>query len=184
MSKDDFNSKVGKSALSGLLNIKKPEPVKIEKYDPAKYEGRYQGYQGGDAFGGYDDDMFGAHHRRETPKFESSYKKAGDVTTHQPAWQQGEKSAVKGSGPRKVKYVVDGGKALLGENEIRHIKVSLRQTVLDALRPRGIYVKMGEDHYIDEFIEDLLTSGTCQVKKPTGVGFLTIRGEEWGSDND
>jgi len=169
MSKDDFNSKVGKSALDGLLNRKKPEPEPVSTYEP------YDRYPTGTAFGGYDDDPFATRGR----SFEPSYQRANEVKSSTPKWLQGKStSARKGDVSGHLKFDQDGKFAVVGENAVRNVKVAIRTKVLDELRVRGVHVKLGEDHVIDQFIEGLLLGGTCQVKRKQGAGFLTIKSDD------
>tara|TARA_R110000764_G_scaffold1308_1_gene5186 strand:+ start:2687 stop:3265 length:579 start_codon:yes stop_codon:yes gene_type:complete len=181
MSKDDFNSKVGKSALDGLLNRKKP----VVQATPLS-EGRYP--YGVDSsrndwdsdFRGYDSDAFAG--RSSGRKFEPSYQ-TSDVKTTQPKWLQGKaRLASKGDASGQLRFEQDGRLAIVGENAIRNVKVAVRTKILDELRSRGVHVKLGEDHVIDAFVNDLLIGGSCQVKKKTGSGFLTIQSEDCSND--
>jgi len=175
MSNDDFNSKVGKSALDGLLNIKKPEPVAAPAYESSVYDRYPVGRE--DGFSGYDSGLYG----RNNTKFEPSYK--SDVTTREPAWLKGKtRLASKGDVSGQVRFEPDGKFAIVGENALRNIRVAVRTKILDELRVRGVHVKLGEDYAIDDFINHLLVAGSCQVKKKQGGGFLTIKSDDWFGD--
>jgi len=167
MSKDDFNSKVGKSALDGLLNRKKPEPVAIPSYDYGSYERYPEGYS---SRGG--SDMFGG----------SSSRRSDGVTTTQPAWQGNEKLASRGDVSSQVQFEADGKHAVVGENGMRNIRVAVRGKILAELRNRGVHVKLGHDYKIDDFVQHLLSSGSCQVRKKQGTGFLTVKSDDWFED--
>ena len=152
----DIKKKIGKSSLSGLLNVKKePEPQR----DP--YSSGYGG-RSWERNSLWEDDDWGGS---PTQKFYED-----SAASMQPSQPQGGRK----NGP--IDFYHDAGVAFVTENEMRRIKIELATQIEGALKYRNLLLSLSGQAMLRDMMDELLWS-ECKAKdinKPGSVGYPMV----------
>lgn len=155
----DIKKKIGKHGLDGLLNRPKEEPSR-------------SGWNGEDDWDGFGYNTGPGHRPRSS--YGGGYGYGRDVKPGPVPHYQGRKPAATATG---VNYYVEDGMAILGDNELRRLKVEIGDIVMRSLKVRGIHLSMGGDAEVMAMIGSLV-EGDGRLRDPRTGKLLKIVIEE------
>jgi len=161
----DMKKKVGKAGLKGLLNRKEPEPVE-SKFDSGSFRNEWEG----DSYG--DRDIIYGNRRG------SGYGGGAGYGYGRPDYGRPVSS---GSRHGYINATMDGDKAMVSDTEARRVSLELNGVMYEALRKRGLIVKLGREAVLTDFLNKIIFDGTLKYAR-TGGGFAVIKRDTWYED--
>jgi len=153
----EFNKKVGKKGLAGLLNKDEPEPVKRSTWKSG----------GGYGSSGYD------------RGYGSTYPYRGGYGSHRggnPAYDNIGSPVGSGSSMGPLLSYQSGGNAFVSEQEARRIVNLLMEDMRMSVKRYGMHWSFPSDGVINDFMEDILFCGEMRFRTKGGTA-LVVRPE-------